>query len=235
MSIAMPSVGWIGPWIALACTIALPRLVAEQVDGVRGVVPQQVVGPAARLAERVHVRAAEEVGLHVHLLDVELAGHDALVHPLVARVEAARVAAHATSPVCFCELGRRPRASVELSASGISTCTCLPAFRHAIVCAACICVGVHRMTASTPGRARLRRGRWWRAAMPYLLRDLLRRRRARGRPARPLRRRRSVLMRVEVLDAERAGAGERDFDRVCRSLAGSPGSDGPTAVLDAGT
>ena len=76
MSIAMPRLGWIGPWIALACTIGLPRLVGEQVDGVRGVVPQQVVGPAARLAERVHVGAAEEVGLHVHLLDVELAGDD---------------------------------------------------------------------------------------------------------------------------------------------------------------
>ena len=70
--------------MALAFTIGSPRLVGEQVDGVRGVVPQQVVGPAARLAERVHVRAAEEVGLHVHLLDVELAGDDPLVHPLVA-------------------------------------------------------------------------------------------------------------------------------------------------------
>ena len=69
-------------------------LVGEQVHRVRGVVPQQVVGPAARLAERVHVRAAEEVGLHVHLLDLELAGLDPPVNVLVAGVEAARVADH---------------------------------------------------------------------------------------------------------------------------------------------
>ena len=81
MSIAMPSSGWIGPCTALACTIGSPRLVREQVDRVRGVVPQQVVGPAARLAERVHVGAAEEVGLHVHLLDVELAGDDLACAP----------------------------------------------------------------------------------------------------------------------------------------------------------
>ena len=98
MSIAMPSVGWIGPWTALALTIGAAALVREQVDGVRGVVPQQVVGPAARLAERVHVAAAEEVRLHVHLLDLEFAGDDALVHELVARVEAARVAAHRHAP-----------------------------------------------------------------------------------------------------------------------------------------
>ena len=36
----------------------------------------------------------KEVGLHVHLLDVELAGLDLLMHPLVAGVEAACVAAH---------------------------------------------------------------------------------------------------------------------------------------------
>jgi hypothetical protein len=30
---------------------------------VRGVVPKQMVGPAARLAQRIHVGAAEEIGL----------------------------------------------------------------------------------------------------------------------------------------------------------------------------
>jgi len=94
MSMAMPSVGWIGPWMALACTMGLPHWYGEQVHRVRGVVPQQVVGPAARLAQRVDVGAAEEVGLHIHLLDVELARRDLLVHLLVAGVEAAGVAAH---------------------------------------------------------------------------------------------------------------------------------------------
>ena len=76
MSIAIPSSGWIGPWTALAATIGLAGLVREQVHGVGGVVPEQVIGPAARLAQRVHVGAPEEVGLHVHLLDVQLAGLD---------------------------------------------------------------------------------------------------------------------------------------------------------------
>ena len=70
------------------------RLPREQVDGVRGVMPEQVVGPRARLAQRIHVRATEEVGLHVHLLDAELAGPDLPVHPLVARIEPARVPHH---------------------------------------------------------------------------------------------------------------------------------------------
>ncbi len=69
-------------------------LVGEQIDGVRGVVPQQVVGPAARLAQRVGVRAAEKIGLHVHLQETEFSGGDLLVHILVAGVEAAGVAAH---------------------------------------------------------------------------------------------------------------------------------------------
>ena len=49
---------------------------------------------AARLAQRVHVGAAEEIGLHIHLLDVEFTGLDLLVHPLVAGVEAAGMATH---------------------------------------------------------------------------------------------------------------------------------------------
>ena len=69
-------------------------LVGEQIDRVRGVVPQQVVGPAAGLAQRIHVGAAEKVGLYIHLLDVELACLDLVVHPLVAGVEAPGVAHH---------------------------------------------------------------------------------------------------------------------------------------------
>src|SRR5262245_32212123 len=45
-------------------------------------------------------------------------------------------------------------ASAQLSASGISTWTCLPARIAAIACRACSWVGVHRMTASTSSRAR---------------------------------------------------------------------------------
>src|SRR5579871_753356 len=53
-----------------------------------------MIRPAARLAGRVHVGAAEEIGLHVHLLDFELAFLDALVHPLMARIEAAHMPGH---------------------------------------------------------------------------------------------------------------------------------------------
>ena len=59
-----------------------------------GVVPEQVVGPAPRFAQGVHVAAAEEVGLHIHLLDRQFAGLDLLVHPLMARIEAAGVSSH---------------------------------------------------------------------------------------------------------------------------------------------
>ena len=71
-----------------------PGLVGEQVDGVSGVVPQEVVGPRPGLPQGIEVLSAEEVGLHVHLLQGELAGGDPAVHPLVARVEAPGVADH---------------------------------------------------------------------------------------------------------------------------------------------
>ena len=72
----------------------LAGLVLEQVHGVTGVVPEQVVGPASRLAFGVDVPAPEEIGLHVHLLDGELAGLDSLVNPLVAGIESPRVPRH---------------------------------------------------------------------------------------------------------------------------------------------
>ncbi len=56
--------------------------------------PQQMVGPAPGIAGSIHVLAAEEIGLHVHLLDRQLAFLDALVNPLVAGIEAAHVPAH---------------------------------------------------------------------------------------------------------------------------------------------
>ena len=57
-----------------------------------------------------------------------------------------------TSPVSFCTASTA-WASAQLSANGISTWTCLPARIAAIDCAACIWVGVHRMTASTSSLA----------------------------------------------------------------------------------
>ena len=72
----------------------LPGLILEEIDRVAGVVPQEMVGPAARLARRVHVGAAEEIGLDIHLLNLDLAGLDLLVNILVARIEAADMAAH---------------------------------------------------------------------------------------------------------------------------------------------
>ena len=64
----------------------------------RRMVPEEMVGPGARLPERVHVGATEEIGLHVHLLDIELARGDLLVDELMARVEAAGVADHGHEP-----------------------------------------------------------------------------------------------------------------------------------------
>ena len=69
-------------------------LVSKQIDRVCSVVPQQVIGPAAGLTQSVHVGATEEIGLHIHLLNVEFAGLDFVVHILVAGVETAGVTAH---------------------------------------------------------------------------------------------------------------------------------------------
>ena len=84
MSIAMPSSGWMRALDAVGLHDLAAGLVCEQIDRVRRVVPQQVVGPGARLADRIDVLAAEEIGLHIHLLDVQLAGDDLVVYPLVA-------------------------------------------------------------------------------------------------------------------------------------------------------
>ena len=65
------------------------------------VVPQQVVGPATRLAQGVHVGAAEKVGLHIHLLNVEFACFDFVMHPLMAGVEATGVTAHGDQAFFF--------------------------------------------------------------------------------------------------------------------------------------
>src|SRR5215475_7099108 len=53
-----------------------------------------MIGPAARIAGRVDVLPAKEIGLHIHLLDLELTLLDLLVDVLVTRIEAAHVSAH---------------------------------------------------------------------------------------------------------------------------------------------
>ena len=135
---------------------------------------------------------------------------DPLVHPLVARVEAARVAAHARPGRSrFCTAATAC-ASAQLSASGISTCTCLPAFRHGDRLR-----GVHLRRRAQDHRVDVLRAPGfgevgaWHAPMPYLRGDLL------GLLELAADQRDDLdavddLEAVEVLDAERAGAGERD-------------------------
>ena len=71
--------------------------------------PQKMIGPRARLTEGIDVGAAEEIGLHVHLLDRELTPGDALVDPLVRGVEAPRVADHADEAGALLQLGNGQR------------------------------------------------------------------------------------------------------------------------------
>ena len=63
--------------------------------------PEQVIRPASRLAFGVDVPATEEIGLHVHLLDVEFAGFYPLPDPLVAGIEPSRVPCHGHQPRLF--------------------------------------------------------------------------------------------------------------------------------------
>jgi hypothetical protein len=53
-----------------------------------------VIGPAARLARRINVGAAQEVGLNVHLLDFEFAFLDPFVNPLMTGIEPTDVSSH---------------------------------------------------------------------------------------------------------------------------------------------
>ena len=106
----------------------------------------------ARLALGVHVLAAEEIGLDVHLLDREFARDDPVMHVLVRGLKRRVWPTMQVRPVSCC-LRTTASASAQLSHSGISTCTCLPASMQAIACSACIWVGVHRITASTSSRA----------------------------------------------------------------------------------
>ena len=72
----------------------LAGLVLEKVHGVAGMVPEEVVRPAAGLAESVHVGSAEEVGLYIQLLQLQLPGLKPAVQQLVTGIEAASVPTH---------------------------------------------------------------------------------------------------------------------------------------------
>ena len=204
-----------------------PGLPGEEVDRVRRVVPEQVVGPGPRLAERVDVAAPEEEGLDDHLLDRELARDDAAMDPLVARIEAARVADHRDQPGLLLR-ALDGEGAVEAVGKRDLDLDVLARAQALLRLAAWSCVGVARITASTSGRARLSPELRGDVRDAELARHLL------GRLARPSDERGhghavDLRERFEVLDAERAGAGEADLHRGFSKMMW------PTAVFDAGT
>jgi hypothetical protein len=67
----------------------------KKVHRVAGVMPQEVVCPAARFPSGIHIGAAKKVRLHIHLLNLQFTGHDFFVNVLMAGVEPARVTTHA--------------------------------------------------------------------------------------------------------------------------------------------
>src|SRR6476620_1319777 len=72
----------------------LATLVLKQVYGMGRVVPQEMIGPAARLTGCIHVGATKEVGLYVHLQDLKLTFLNPFVNPLVTGIEATDVPSH---------------------------------------------------------------------------------------------------------------------------------------------
>ena len=167
---------------------------------------------------------------------------DPLVHPLVAGVEAAGVAAHgdqAGAPwrraTTACAVGERVGRAGSRPARA-----CRPPGRRSPARRASAS-GVHRMTASTSFIGRLSARSVVTCAMPYLRGDLL------GLRALAADQRDDLdavdqLDAVEVLDAERAGAGEGDVDgHDCLCVLQDEVADGRVggghvveAVLDAG-
>jgi hypothetical protein len=193
--------------------------------------PQEVIGPRPRLAERVHVRAAEEVRLHVHLLDVELARLDLVVNPLMAGIEAARMAHHGDLACLPLRRRRRFRAGKAVGQRDLDLHVLARGKRrHRLV-------RVHLRGRAQDHRIHVFHGKRLGqvgagVADAVLARDLFglvelaadHRHHADAR---------DVLDAVEVLDAERAGAGQRDVDRVVAH--GFSRMRWPTAVFDAGT
>ena len=132
MSIAMPSAGCLGPCRPNASAVDLARLIREEIDGVAGVVPQQMIGPAAGLALRIHIVAAEEIGLHVHLLDSSSPATILLWTYWWLGLKRRYMPGHRDEPGFPAASWTSASLSTRLSAIGISTRTCLPAFRQAI-------------------------------------------------------------------------------------------------------
>src|ERR1700733_82154 len=83
------------------------RLPGEQVHRMRRMMPKQVIGPGAWLAERVQIAAPKKKCLHVHLQYAKLAVDDASVQPLVRRIEPAGVAHHAGKAGALLDLSHR--------------------------------------------------------------------------------------------------------------------------------
>src|SRR3954447_2533885 len=79
----------------------LAALILKQVYRVGRVVPEEVIGPAARLAGCIDVGTAEEVRLHVHLQDLQTALLYPFVNPLVLGLNRRTCPAMATTPVSF--------------------------------------------------------------------------------------------------------------------------------------
>jgi hypothetical protein len=73
----------------------LAGLILEQIDRVRCVVPQQVIGPGSRLTQRVHVGTTKKVGLHIQLQQPDLTLHNLAMQILMRGIEASRMSNHA--------------------------------------------------------------------------------------------------------------------------------------------
>ena len=69
-------------------------LVLKQIDGVTSMMPEQMIGPAARLAFEIDILPSEEESLNDEMLQCQLAGHYLVVYPLMRWIKAARVAGH---------------------------------------------------------------------------------------------------------------------------------------------
>ena len=96
MSMGIPSSDVDGPARPCASTMGSPHLVREEVDGVRRVVPQEIVGPTASLTERVRYWFDERsTSARPSVGSVSSPRDDSLMNPLVRGVESSRVADHA--------------------------------------------------------------------------------------------------------------------------------------------
>src|SRR6185436_11842081 len=167
MSIAIPSVGWIGPWSAFAFTIGLRVWYANR---------STVCAAWCHRRWSVQLRGWPSAFMFVRrkkyvctfmcwMLNSPFTirwrthwwlGLKRRVCPHIAILPVRRAA---STTACT---------SFKTSHSGISTWTCLPACRQASACAACIGVGVHRMTASTSFIRRLSERSVATCATPYL-------------------------------------------------------------------